>query len=80
MRHCGSAPSSSVLTRPGERRDRKKGKTTDYATSQYIGNLHGFANGVVSVNAYGVLDLDTVTLPLAFRLYKPQRRLKPGDV
>ena len=58
--------------------DRKKGKTTDYAASQYIGNLHGLANGVVSVNAYGVLD--TVTFPLAFRLYKPQRRLKPGDV
>ncbi len=24
--------------------------------------------------------LDTVTFPLAFRLYKPRRRLKPGDV
>ena len=24
--------------------------------------------------------LDTVTFPLAFRIYKPQRRLKPGDV
>ena len=23
---------------------------------------------------------DTVTFPLAFRLFKPQRRLKPGDV
>jgi len=58
--------------------DRKKGKTTDYAASQYIGNIHGLSNGVVSVNAYGVLD--TVTFPLAFRMYKPQRRLKPGDV
>lgn len=58
--------------------DRKKGKTTDYAAHQYIGNIHTLANGVVSVNAYGVLD--TVTVPLAFRLYKPQRRLKPGDV
>jgi SRSO17 transposase len=58
--------------------DRKKGKTTDYAASQYIGNVHTLANGVVSVNAYGVLD--TVTFPLAFRLYKPQRRLKAGDV
>ncbi len=48
--------------------DRKKGKTTDYAASQYIGNVH----------AYGVLD--TVTFPLAFRLYKPRRRLKSGDV
>ncbi len=46
--------------------DRKKGKTTDYAAHQYIGNVHTLANGVVSVNAYGVLD--TVTFPLAFRL------------
>lgn len=58
--------------------DRKKGKTTDYAAHQYIGNVHTLANGVVSVNAYGVLD--TVTFPLASRIYKPQRRLKPGDV
>ena len=58
--------------------DRKKGKTTDYAASQYIGNVHTLANGVVSVNAYGVLD--TVTFPLAFRLFKPRSRLKPGDV
>jgi SRSO17 transposase len=58
--------------------DRKKGKTTDYAAHQYVGNVHTLANGVVSVNAYGVLD--TVTFPLAFRIYKPQRRLKPGDV
>jgi len=58
--------------------DRKKGKTTDYAAHQYIGNVHTLANGVVSVNAYGVLD--SVTFPLAFRLYKPRRRLKPGDV
>jgi SRSO17 transposase len=58
--------------------DRKKGKTTDYAAHQYIGNVHTLANGVVSVNAYGVLD--SVTFPLAYRLYKPRRRLKPGDV
>jgi len=58
--------------------DRKKGKTTDDAASQYIGNVPTLANGVVSVNAYGVLD--TVTFPLAFRLFKPRRRLKPGDV
>ena len=58
--------------------DRTKGKTTDYAASQYIGTVHPLANGVVSVNAYGVLD--TLTCPLAFRLYKPRRRLKPGDV
>jgi SRSO17 transposase len=58
--------------------DRKKGKTTDYAASQYIGNVGSLANGVVSVNASGVLD--TGTFPLAFRIDTPQHRLKPGDV
>jgi SRSO17 transposase len=58
--------------------DRKKGHTTDYVASQYIGNLHTLANGVVSVNAYGVLG--TTTFPLLFRVFKPQSRLKPGDV
>jgi SRSO17 transposase len=58
--------------------DRKKGHTTDYGATQYIGNLHGLANGVVSVNAYGVLD--TTTFPLLFRVFKPESRLQPGDV
>jgi SRSO17 transposase len=58
--------------------DRKKGHTTDYGATQYIGNLHGLANGVVSVNAYGVLD--TTTFPLLCRVFKPESRLKPGDV
>jgi SRSO17 transposase len=58
--------------------DRKKGHTTDYIASQYIGNLHALANGVVSVNAYGLLG--TTTFPLLFRVFKPESRLKPGDV
>jgi SRSO17 transposase len=58
--------------------DRKKGHTTDYVASQYIGNLHTLANGVVSVNAYGLLG--TTTFPLLFRIFKPESRLKPGDV
>jgi len=58
--------------------DRKKGKTTDYVAHQYIGNIGGLANGVVSVNAYGILD--GTPFPLAFRVYKPKSRLKPGDV
>jgi SRSO17 transposase len=58
--------------------DRKKGHTTDYVAHQYIGNLHTLANGVVSVNAYGVLG--TTTFPLLFRVFKPQTRLKAGDV
>jgi SRSO17 transposase len=36
--------------------DQKKGKSTDYVTSQYIGNLGKIENGIVSVNAYSVVD------------------------
>ena len=58
--------------------DRKKGHTTDYVASQSIGNLHTLANGIVSVNASGLLG--TTTFPLLYRHCKPQSRLKPGDV
>ena len=58
--------------------DRKKGHTTDYVAHQSIGNLPTLANGVVSVNASGVLG--TTTFPLLFRVFKPQTRLKAGDV
>jgi SRSO17 transposase len=57
--------------------DRKKGKTTDYVASQYIGNIGKLANGMVSVNAYGVLD--HMTFPFLFKVYKPKTRLKPED-
>jgi SRSO17 transposase len=33
--------------------DPKKGRTTDYAVSQYLGSLHHVEPGIVSVNAYG---------------------------
>ncbi len=58
--------------------DCKKGNTTDYTARQYIGNLGKLENGVVSVNAYGVLD--NITFPLLFRIFKPERCLKAGDV
>ena len=57
--------------------DKKKGKTTDYVARQYIGNLGKIENGIVSVNAYGVLD--DITFPLAFEVFKPQKRLKKED-
>jgi SRSO17 transposase len=57
--------------------DEKKGKTTDYVAHQYIGNLGKLENGIVSVNAYGILD--GITFPLLFKIYKPRKRLKPGD-
>jgi SRSO17 transposase len=69
---------SPIILCIDETGDRKKGHTTDYVASQYIGNLHTVANGVVSVNAYGLLG--STTFPLLFRIFKPQSRLKPGDV
>jgi SRSO17 transposase len=58
--------------------DRKKGKTTDYVERQYIGNIGKVDNGIVSVNAYGVLG--NLSFPLLFKVFKPHRRLKPDDV
>jgi SRSO17 transposase len=57
--------------------DRRKGKTTEYIARQYIGNLGKVDQGIVSVNAYGVLD--GVTFPLLFKIYKPKHQLQPGD-
>lgn len=47
--------------------DKKKGHTTDYTARQYIGNLGKLENGLVSVNAYGVLD--NITFPLLTKIY-----------
>ncbi|MGF2011316.1 IS701 family transposase, partial [Nostoc sp. DedVER01b] len=57
--------------------DKKKGKATDYVTRQYIGNLGKTENGIVSVNAYGVVD--GITYPLMFKIFKPKNRMKSGD-
>jgi SRSO17 transposase len=57
--------------------DKKKGKSTDYVTRQYIGNLGKTENGIVSVNAYGVVD--GITYPLMFQIFKPKNCLKEGD-
>lgn len=58
--------------------DKKAGKTTDYVAKQYIGNLGKTDNGIVSVNAYAVVD--NITYPLLFKIFKPRTRLQPGDV
>lgn len=57
--------------------DQKYGTVTDYVSRQYIGNLGAIETGLVSVNAYGVLD--SVTFPVLFQVFKPDRRLKPTD-
>lgn len=58
--------------------DKKKGKTTDYVARQYIGNLGKTENGIVSVNAYGILD--GITFPLIFKIFKPKSRLKEKEI
>jgi SRSO17 transposase len=57
--------------------DKKKGHTTDYVARQYIGKLGKIDQGLVSVNAYGVLE--GITFPLLFNVFKPRPRLKPTD-
>jgi SRSO17 transposase len=57
--------------------DEKKGHATDYIAKQYIGNLGRTANGIVSVNAYAVVE--NITYPLLFKIFKPRSRLRPGD-
>src|SRR5919199_3607346 len=58
--------------------DKKKGKSTDYVARQYIGNLGKTENGLVSVNAYGVLE--GITFPLIFKIFKPKSRLQEKDI
>jgi SRSO17 transposase len=53
------------------------GQATDYVTKQYIGNLGRTANGIVSVNAYAVVE--NITYPLLFKIFKPRARLQAGD-
>jgi SRSO17 transposase len=57
--------------------DEKKGKATDYVAKQYIGNLGRTANGIVSVNAYAVVD--NITYPLLFKVFKPRSTLQEKD-
>ncbi len=58
--------------------DHKKGHTTDYVASQYMSNLGKSDHGIVSVNAYGMLD--DMTFPLTFSVFKPRSRLRAEDV
>lgn len=57
--------------------DRKKGHTTDYISHHYIGNLGKLEHGMVSFNAYGILD--QITFSLRVPGLQPRPRLKPGE-
>jgi SRSO17 transposase len=54
QQQIGKRPISLCIDETG---DVKKGDTTDYAAKQYIGNLGKTAPGMVSVNAYAVVDI-----------------------
>ncbi|EDX87782.1 hypothetical protein S7335_5492 [Synechococcus sp. PCC 7335] len=47
---------------------------SDSGSYPYTGNLGKVENGIVSVNAYGVID--NTTFSLTFEVYKPKARLK----
>lgn len=57
--------------------DRKKGKKTDYVARQYLGSIGKIDQGIVSVNAYGLVQ--DLTFPLLFEVFKPKGTLKEGD-
>lgn len=57
--------------------DKKKGKATDYTARQYIGNLGKTERGIVSVNAYAVVE--GITYPLMFKIFKPRSCLQERD-
>ena len=58
--------------------DKKKGRSTEYVSRQYLGKLGKIDNGIVAVTAWGLID--NITFPLIFEIYKPKQRLKAGDV
>lgn len=68
---------SSMTLIIDETGDKKKGSSTDYVDRQYIGNLGKIENGIVSVNAYGLIN--NIVFPLIFKIYKPKKRLKEKD-
>ncbi len=70
----GDSPITLCIDETG---DEKKGSATDYVAKQYIGNLGKTVKGLVSVNAYTVMD--GITYPLMFKIFKPGNRLKEGD-
>lgn len=75
LQQLNGQPITLVIDETG---DRKKGRTTDYVARQYIGNLGKIENGIVSVNAYGIVG--QLTFPLLFKVFKPKHLLKAEDV
>lgn len=73
-RHLGNRRFTLVINEVG---DKKKGKTTDYVARQYIGQFGKTENGIVTINAYGIID--GTTFPLIFKVFKPKTTLMEGD-
>lgn len=71
----GSHPITLMIDETG---DRKKGRTTDYVSRQYLGSLGKIDNGLVTVHIIALLG--HLTFPLTWRVFKPKSRLREGDV
>ncbi len=56
---------------------RRKEKLLIIRLGNTIGNLGKTENGIVSVNAYGVVE--GITYPLMFKIFKPRACLQEGD-
>ena len=52
--------------------DRKKGKTTDYVSRQYLGSIGKIERGIVTVNAYGIYE--QITFPLISKFLNLKER------
>jgi SRSO17 transposase len=73
-RVVGARPVILGLDETGEK---QKGQTTEYVVRQYIGHLGQIENGMVSVNASGMVA--EITLPILFQVLKPRQRLKEDE-
>ena len=70
----GPLPVTLMIDETG---DRKKGSTTDYVSRQYLGSLGKIDNGLVTVHLVALVG--QITVPLAWRVFKPKSRLRPED-
>ena len=55
--------------------DRKKASTTDYVSRPYLGSLGKIDHSLVTVLLVALVG--QITVPLAWRIFKPKSRLRP---
>ena len=77
LRTLRALKGKKIIVVMDETGDRKKGKTTDYVSRQYLGSIGKIERGIVTVNAYGIYE--QITFPLIFKVFKPKGTLKAED-